>query len=80
MSTTEVSFNLGAGAGPVTARLEQWQREDLGRRFWAKDPTIWGDRDTPELADRLGWLTLPVEMRARLAELESFGATLAADE
>src|SRR6185295_6382432 len=41
MSMTEVSFNLGAGAGPVAARLEQWQREDLGRRFWAKDPTIW---------------------------------------
>lgn len=80
MSTTEVSFHLGAGAGPVAARLERWQGEDLGRRFWAKDPTIWADLNTPELADRLGWLTLPIEMRARLAELESFGATLAADE
>ncbi len=80
MSTTEVSFNLGVGAGPVAARLEQWQGEDLGRRIWAKDPTVWGDRNTPDLVDRLGWLTLPIEMRARLPELESFGATLAADE
>lgn len=80
MSTTRVSLNLGSGAGPTAARLEQWQKADLGRRFWAKDPTIWGDRKTPELADRLGWLDLPIQMRARLPELESFGATLAADE
>src|SRR5262245_6782858 len=80
MSTTRVSFDLGAGTAAVAARLERWQGEGLGRRIWAKDPTVWADRNTPELADRLGWLTLPVEMRARLAELESFGATLAADE
>lgn len=80
MSTTRTNLNLGSGAGPVAARLKRWQEEDLGRRFWAKDPTIWADRDTPELADRLGWLPLPVEMRDRLPELESFGATLASDE
>ncbi len=80
MSTTRTSFNLGNYAGPVAARLVRWQGEGLGRRFWAKDPTIWAARDTPELADRLGWLDLPAAMIARLPELESFGATLAADE
>ncbi len=80
MSTTRASFNLGTYAGPVAARLVKWQGEGVGRRLWAKDPTIWAARDTPELADRLGWLDLPTEMTARLPELESFGATLAADE
>ncbi len=80
MSTTRASFNLGSYAGPVAARLVRWQGESLGRRLWAKDPTIWAARDTPELADRLGWLDLPASMTARLPEFESFGATLAADE
>ncbi len=80
MSTTRVSLNLGNIAGPVAARLEGWRQEDLGRRFWEKDPTIWADPDTPEVVDRLGWLGLPGEMVDRLPEIESFGATLAADE
>jgi transaldolase/glucose-6-phosphate isomerase len=35
----------------------------------AKDLSLWGDVDTPELANRLGWVDLPTTMEPRLQEL-----------
>jgi transaldolase/glucose-6-phosphate isomerase len=50
---------LGGLQPPVTARLDQWTREQAGRRIWKKDPALWGgSRETPELVTRLGWLAL----------------------
>jgi len=66
-------------AAAVDRRLRQWRDEQLRRRLWSRDPTIWSAEPRPELADRLGWLGLPAEMPARVAELESFAATVAAD-
>jgi len=48
--------------------------EELVKRLRAKDPTIWGPPDTPELADRLGWVDLPESMSAMVPELESVAA------
>jgi hypothetical protein len=37
----------------VARRMEQAVSEDVARRVWQKDPTLWGgDAKTPELADR----------------------------
>ena len=41
----------------------------LADRIRQKDFTLWGDADTPELANRLGWIDLPSTMEPRLAEL-----------
>lgn len=38
-------------------------------RLWQGDPTVWGEADTPELADRLGWLTLPSTSRNLLSPI-----------
>ena len=38
-------------------------------RIRDKDPTLWGRADTPELADRLGWVDLPQTMAGRLDEI-----------
>jgi transaldolase/glucose-6-phosphate isomerase len=54
-------------------------REDLVRRLRAKDPTLWADPDTPDLADRLGWIDLPQTMRPRLSELHKVAAAAIAD-
>ena len=43
-------------------------------RLKGKDPTIWGPHDTPELADRLGWVDLPETMAAIVPGLESIAA------
>ena len=80
MSGTRETWNLGALGAAIEVRLDAWQKAEVGRRLWAKDPTIWAEPGTPEVVDRLGWLTLPGEMAARLPELESFGALLAEDE
>ena len=43
--------------------------ERIGARLRARDHTIWSP-DPTEIADRLGWLTLPAAMRAELAAIE----------
>ncbi len=47
----------------VLAEAARWERDGLMRRVWNADPTVWGEPGTPELADRLGWLTLPSTSR-----------------
>ena len=42
---------------------------NIGERIRSKDPTLWGPADTPELADRLGWVDLPESMVGRLGEI-----------
>jgi transaldolase/glucose-6-phosphate isomerase len=53
--------------------------DELVTRLKAKDPTIWGPPDTPELADRLGWVDLPETMAAAVPELESIADDAIAD-
>jgi transaldolase / glucose-6-phosphate isomerase len=61
----------------VDAEVQRAGEEDVARRIWAKDPTLWGGTaDTPELADRLGWLTVTEEMADQVDELEAFAHEL----
>ena len=53
--------------------------DELVGRLRAKDPTIWGPADTPELADRLGWVDLPESMTDRVPELETIASAAIAD-
>ncbi|HJU52640.1 MAG TPA: hypothetical protein VJ815_09940 [Acidimicrobiia bacterium] len=43
---------------------------ELADRMRRKDITLWGDADTPELENRLGWIDLPSTMEPRLDELK----------
>jgi transaldolase/glucose-6-phosphate isomerase len=52
----------------------------LIERLKAKDPTIWGPAETPELADRLGWIDLPETMASSLAGIKSVAASALADD
>ena len=58
------TYALGGGSleAKVDERLDQWRTDDIAARLWERDPTLWGDEETPELADRLGWLGLPMLM------------------
>ena len=61
----------------VDAEVERARAEDVAQRIWAKDPTLWGGTaETPELADRLGWLTVAEEMAGRVDALEAFAHEL----
>jgi len=56
----------------VTDRLAAWETVAFCRRLWQKDPTLWSSRPLPELADRLGWLTLPEMMHEQAVDLRAF--------
>ena len=63
----------------VAARVRRAVDEDVARRVWAKDATLWGAAGTPEIADRLGWLTSAETMLERLDELAAFARSLEED-
>ncbi len=65
-------LELGEYADAVRRRVACWDEAGFARRLWAKDPTLWFDRDQPELSDRLGWLDLPHSMRAQAAGIQAF--------
>jgi len=43
------------------------------------DATLWGPAGTPEIANRLGWLTIAERMLPRVEELEQFAEAVRAD-
>jgi transaldolase/glucose-6-phosphate isomerase len=64
--------SLGGLAPAVEQRLKAWAGAQFSKRLWAKDPTLWAPAGTPEITDRLGWLTLPEVQRAQVADLVKF--------
>ncbi|MFY9530973.1 MAG: bifunctional transaldolase/phosoglucose isomerase [Candidatus Acidiferrales bacterium] len=73
------SEDLGSLNVSVQKRLAEWQAAGLGRRLWAKDPTLWAKPDTPEISDRLGWLRLPELMQEQVGNLVSFREQIKAE-
>ena len=55
----------------VDAAVADLVDRDALRRVWQLDHTLWKP-DPTELADRLGWLTLPTDMRAHAEDLQAF--------
>jgi transaldolase/glucose-6-phosphate isomerase len=56
----------------VAKRVAQAAEEDVARRIWRKDDTLWGPAGQPEVANRLGWLTVAEQMREELDDLQAF--------
>ncbi len=73
---TETSSELGGIAERVEDRLTSLEHDDVVARIWRKDHTVWR-ADPAEISNRLGWLDVVGQMRARVHELQSFakGAT-----
>lgn len=64
---------MGALEHPVQRRLQLLGEARVIQRIWARDPTVWKpDPRTPEIADRLGWLSVSDQMRERVDELVRF--------
>ncbi|MGD0115391.1 MAG: bifunctional transaldolase/phosoglucose isomerase [Dehalococcoidia bacterium] len=68
--------SLGTLGTAVEARLARLAREDVPRRIWARDHTVWKP-DPKEISDRLGWLTVAEQMADAVAELTAFGRRVA---
>ena len=56
----------------VAERVRKAAQEDVARRIWRKDDTLWGPAGQPEVANRLGWLTILDTMSEDLADLQAF--------
>jgi transaldolase / glucose-6-phosphate isomerase len=60
----------------VAARVKRAAEEDVARRIWRKDDTLWGLAKQTEVANRLGWLTVTEQMREQLADLQAFAESV----
>ncbi len=61
----------------VARRLGDLDEARIPARIWAKDPTVWRDDPrTPQISDRLGWLTVADTMVERVQEMAAFAAEI----
>ncbi len=64
---------------PVAERLGKAGADDVVRRVWRKDGTLWAPPGTAELEDRLGWLTIADKLLEDLPTIEQFVDGVRAD-
>jgi transaldolase / glucose-6-phosphate isomerase len=53
----------------IADRVRRAADESVARRIWAKEATLWAPEGTPEVANRLGWLTIADCLRDEAADL-----------
>jgi transaldolase/glucose-6-phosphate isomerase len=53
----------------IAKRVEQARAEQVASRLWKHDESLWGGPGVPEIANRLGWLTISEKMLEHAAEL-----------
>ena len=65
--------NSGTFDATVERRLADLAQARVIARIWAGDPLVWSHNpDTPEIRDRLGWLTVADAMAAQVKTLAAF--------
>lgn len=69
------TVQLGAYAEIVSRAVERIEADRIVPRIWGADHTVWNSEPT-DLADRLGWLDLPRQMRNETAALDTFALEL----
>jgi transaldolase / glucose-6-phosphate isomerase len=57
---------------PLAERVKQAQSENVAKRVWQKDESLWGGPGVPEIGNRLGWLTISEKMLEHAGELREF--------
>jgi transaldolase/glucose-6-phosphate isomerase len=56
----------------IAEQLEHASKTRVAERVKAADATLWAPAGTPEVANRLGWLTIAERMLAQLDEVQAF--------
>ena len=72
--------SVGAYDGPVRATLERAGKENVLKRIWEKDASVWKNEETHKkiIANSLGWLTVAGEMLEAAGELKAFAEDIRA--
>ncbi|HEX4759517.1 MAG TPA: bifunctional transaldolase/phosoglucose isomerase, partial [Thermoleophilaceae bacterium] len=60
----------------VAERVERARQEDVVRRLWSKDESLWGGPGVPEIGNRLGWLTVSDQMLEEVDGIVAFARGL----
>jgi glucose-6-phosphate isomerase len=63
----------------VGERVARAMSESVAQRIWRRDVTLWGPPGTPEVENRLGWLTVSEAMLEQAPALEEFAEQCRAD-
>jgi transaldolase/glucose-6-phosphate isomerase len=63
----------------IAARVKRAADEEVARRIWRHDDTLWGPAGAPEVKNRLGWLTISEKMLEELDDLLGFARQAYAD-
>ena len=64
---------------PIAERVRQALAEEVSKRIWQHDESLWGGPGVPEIGNRLGWLTISEKMLEHAGELEEFAAAAKAE-
>ena len=56
----------------LAARVQKAIEEEVAKRVWQKDESLWGGPGVPEIGDRLGWLTISEKMLDAAPDLNAF--------
>ncbi|MBX7236301.1 MAG: hypothetical protein K1X65_18095 [Caldilineales bacterium] len=75
-SSLRIGASLGRHQPAVDLALTEMDGQDIIRRIWDHDPTVWR-QDPTEISNRLGWLHLPGSMASSSPALHTFAAELA---
>jgi len=64
---------------PVIERVRRAHAQDVAKRVWAHDESLWGGPGVAEIGNRLGWLTISEKMLEHASELHEFAESARAD-
>jgi transaldolase/glucose-6-phosphate isomerase len=70
--------HLGAYQAVVDAALAEMKRDQIMRRIWKHDHTVWNP-NPKEISNRLGWLHMPETMPAHIDQLKTLTEAVRAD-
>jgi transaldolase/glucose-6-phosphate isomerase len=56
----------------LAARIQKAVEDTVAKRVWQRDESLWGGPGVPEIADRLGWLTISEKMLEAAPDLNAF--------
>jgi transaldolase/glucose-6-phosphate isomerase len=69
----------GALEPPVIERVQKAESEQVAKRVWARDESLWGGPGVAEISNRLGWLTISEKMLEHASDLHEFAESAKAD-
>jgi transaldolase/glucose-6-phosphate isomerase len=63
----------------IAERVRRAAEQEVARRIWRKDESLWGGPGVPEIGNRLGWLTIADKMLEEAGDLRAFADQCRAD-